>query len=309
MKVFTYNPADVAQVGTADFSLRFSSVEASAIDGSILVPERLVEAVRDPESADVIAVPLTLMHFKNRAAMETLPFFSRWPEKHAFFDCSDYEYTYGGVPSILIRCNLRRWMRDVDKNSISWPWPVDDYAECIAPPEDGIRFQVGFHGWTSSTVRKESSNVVKNSGLLKADVVQYDDFTGYIWDTPEGLRRRALFRKNLKESLVQLCPESIPGVFPYRFFEAMSSGRVPVLVSTGYVLPFEDRIPYDDFIVRIAADEASRADVIIAEWLSRHSEARVLELGRQARKWWEEWLQRDRWTKLCTIAVEKLRHL
>lgn len=286
LRAFTYRDEDVASViGTPDHSLRLANVEV----------------VSDPEVADVIVVPVTLMHIKSRSQMEQLPLWSRFESKHVFFDCSDFEWTYGGTSATLIRCNLREWMLATDRNSMSWFWPVEDYAECIEPPDGGCLYDVGFHGWMSTKTRVDSTNACKR---LKSDIVQYHDFTGYIYDQPEGIRRRAAFRKNLRESLLQLCPESIPGVFPYRFFEAMSAGRVPVLFSSGYVLPFQDRIPWDEISVRFPADEASSAADRIEFWLSGKTPEDVLAMGRKGRAYWEQWLDARRNSELWTIALE-----
>lgn len=296
LKVYTYSAADVAHIGFADPETYGDSDNSFRLDH--------VEATTDPETADLILVPLTLRHFVDVEQMRKLPLFERYEAKHVFFDCSDYAYTYGGVSSTLIRCNLRQWMLDIDPNSISWHWPVEDYAECVAPPDGGFLFDVGFHGWMSSETRTVSTMGCLIS-TLSTDIVQYDNFTGHIWETPEGLRRRAAFRQNLRECRVQLCPESIPGVFPYRFFEAMSAGRVPLLFSSGYVLPHEKKVWWDDVTLRYPASEASRAAEIIGDFVRDNSDDEIIDMGHRARDAWQTYLNCHNNTTMWTEALEE----
>lgn len=266
-----------------------------------------IDVTENPAEADLFTVPGALTHlFKNTAALERLPHFKGNEEKHVFFDCSDHEPLYG-KPSLFIRCNTRDWYLAKDPNTISWPWPVEDYSECIGVPEGGFKYDVSFQGWEWSDARKASLKSCRENDALKCDFSAYTDFFGYLKPTdPEFHRRRAEFRRSMKESRVALCPESIPGVFPYRFFEAMSAGRVPLLVGSGYVLPFADEIPYDDFIFTLPSDKASQAgDLIRNLVLATRIDAQLVQMGRMARQYWEEFLDSRRWPELMAYAVKR----
>lgn len=161
----------------------------------------------------------------------------------------------------------------------------------------------------STDTRRQSSNACKNNPELKCDIEQYEDFTGYLHDratglwTTEGERRRSEFRRSMKESRIALCPESIPGHFPYRFFEAMSAGRMPLLVSSDYVFPFEDLIPYSDFCLFCERDNAGKADQVALNWVRTYGDEETLRRGRLARHYWEKYLDSRLWGKIFTFAV------
>ena len=108
----------------------------------------------------------------------------------------------------------------------------------------------------------------------------------------------------MRESRIALCPESIAGVLPYRFFEAMSAGRVPLLVSSHYALPFADEIPYDEFILRCPAERAIEAQYI-AYAFTLNADGEIARRGRKARHYWETYLNRENWKQLMTEAVAK----
>jgi len=285
MKAYTYTLQEAGLEKWPDGILR--------LDGT--------QPVENPADADVFIYPGAI-HELTAADLRRLPHFAARPERHVFFHCADHETKYD-APSIFIRCNTRTWNLESDPNTISWPWPVENFSECI-DSSAGFKFDVSFHGWRWSKVRKQSVDSVRESGL-RADIAEYHDFTGYIYDTPEGVRRRAAYRQSIKASRLAMCPESIPGVFPYRFFEAMSAGRVPFLVGSDYVLPWSGVIPWEDLIITWPAGAAVAAGAAIENFVRNFSDTQFIERGRQARKWWESHLQSNLWPSLMTQAVER----
>lgn len=283
------------------------------------------EAVEDPTKADVFIIPPSLMHLKDEDQhpnnprkdaskyLNRLPYWGENGERHVAFDVSDFDTVYNSK-AILIRCNVKPHMRKADPNTISWAWPVENYQECVDLPEGGFKYDVSFHAWISTETRRLSGLSCQNSQELKCDIAMYKDFTGYIYHEPEGIRRRAEFRRSMRESRVSLCPESIPGVFPYRFFEAMSAGRVPLLVASDYELPFQDLIPYDVFTLFCSRANAHQANCVIEQYLGRlrkhwaEPDVEIKRMGQVARDYWLKFLNRDDWPTMMTWAVERKLH-
>ena len=265
-----------------------------------------ITTTEDPALADVIVYPGAL-HTLRPSDLDKLPYMREHEEKHVFFHNADHTDRYG-KKCLFIRCNLRPWNLESDPNSIAWPWgvnPKGDLDQCIEVPSDGYKFDVSFVGWNSGLVRKVSARSCQSNQRIKADVAMYPDFYGYIEDTDEGRRRRADFIRSLKESRIILCPESIPGVLPYRFFEAMAAGRFPLLIGNDYALPFSDLIPYDDFIARLANDDAPDAGDVVAEIRSRHTDKVFKEKGLLARKYWSEFMDGAKWPRLMAEEVQR----
>jgi hypothetical protein len=268
------------------------------------------EIVTDPNNADVFVVPGALHMFKAAWELDRFKYMKGNESRHVFFHCSDDEVRYG-KQCMFIRCNTRPWNLVDDPNTISWPWPVEDYAECLEVPTDGFKYDVSFQGWNWSDVRKIATSVCRASNL-KLDFATYNDFFGYLdnpnhpnYNMAELVRRRAEFRRSMRESRVALCPESIPGVFPYRFFEAMSAGCVPVLIGSDFVFPFADDIYYPLFTIYVSRENARFTAEIISQHLAKRSDDELIEMGRVARKYWEKYLDSRRWPELMTCAVER----
>lgn len=295
MKQYVYESSDVGLAEWPSGTLR--------LDG--------IEVTTDPTAADIFVCPGNIRIFESApgvldpAKLNLLPYFKGRESRHAFFDVSDNFKQPVNLPIIFLRCDVRDWMLPRDPNTIQMAWPVADLAECVEVPEGKFKYDVSFHGWNSCLARKVSAMSCKNHPGLAADVAIYPNFYGYLEGTEEGVRRRSEFLRSLRESRMILCPESIPGVLPYRFFEALSAGRYPILVGRNYVLPFADEVPYDEFIARIDTDQADEAGAIVAEIRSRHTDAVFIEKGLMARKYWLQFMDSRRWPELHADAVRK----
>lgn len=290
MKQFIYSPSDV---GIAEWPSGILRLEGA-------------EVTTDPNDADVFVIPGCLTIFKDDLGrVDRLPHMAGRENRHVFFDVSDHFTKALNRQWIIIRCDARDWMLPDDPNTINFAWPVEDYSECIELPEGGFKYDVSGHMWTSTQTRIDSAHSCWDNKGLNCDISLYSDFTGYIYYEPEGIRRRAEFRRSMKESRIALCPESIPGVFPYRFFEAMSAGRVPLLIGSEFVFPFADEIPYDEFIVRLPRSAAGQAGEAVLNVIKTMSDQELVERGREARKYWELYLDSRKWASLMFGAVEK----
>lgn len=281
-----------------------------------------VEKVNDPHKADAIIIPLSTRengHLTPQLYHRIIEHYKIDERRFVTYDCSDEEWrTDKYVNGIFIRCSAKNWYVQQMPNTISWSWPVEDMKDCVDIPKDGFKYKIGFRGWLSSNVRH--SSVASCYQTFGSDMDHYttNQFYGY-FDTPghpqynleEARIRKELFKDSLRNCLLQLTPASIWHVFPYRYFEAMSAGRVPVLFCDGFVDPWvgED-VDWNKCTVRFTSQDAPNAGPLIKEWLSHHSEEEIIEMGRYGRKVWDKWLNRDKYPELHTMAVEdKLKKL
>jgi hypothetical protein len=279
------------------------------------------DETRDPHEADVFVVPQALHTFKSQHALSTIPYmlhrysaayYGRWMEdnsrRHVFLDISEHFTTYEINKCIFIRAALTKQMLEWGPNSIPWSYPVEDFRDCLIP-SGGFQYDVTFHGFLSCLARKVSVKSCRTNPMLKDDIKGHSNFYGY-QERSEQHRRMHAYRVGLKQSRMALCAESIPGVLPYRFYEAMSAGRCQLYIGRNFVLPFADKIHYHDFVSFLDIDAADEADVAVKDWLSRYSDEQLITKGRHAREAWETWLQPNRWVELMTVAVaEKLKQI
>jgi len=97
---------------------------------------------------------------------------------------------------------------------------------------------------------------------------------------------RRQFVENLFDSDYALCVRGA-GNFSIRFYEALSAGRVPLLIDTRCVLPFANRIDWQRHCVIVAEQDIARAGERLADFHARHTPQSFTRLQEENRALWE----------------------
>jgi hypothetical protein len=108
---------------------------------------------------------------------------------------------------------------------------------------------------------------------------------------------RSEYIENILGSDLVLCAKG-DGNFSVRFFEALSLGRVPLLIDTDCPLPLSGLINYDEFIVRVDYRELAKLPTIVAEVYKNWSAEDYEIKQRRAREVFEQYLQIDKFFSL-----------
>ncbi len=305
MKWWQYPDGDLAALGPQRSGLRFAGPG--------------VERVERAGEADVLVVPVPLTAMPETKYFSVLPYWRGRESAHVALDVSDHPddaersrgaFMYEGCRAMLIRCNMRPWMASAAPNSLSCAWPTwaPDLDAIAESGEPEFTHDVGYHAWLYSDARKAAwASLTGPAGVgLRLDAKGHADFSGYLPPGGEEWKRRwAAFALSQRRCRLQICPQSIPGVFPYRTFETMCAARVPVCFSSGHVWPFADEIPWSEFTFTFPADNASKAAEIVKMILALTSDARLAEMGRLGRKWFLDRLDNRRWPEIHALMVER----
>ncbi len=116
--------------------------------------------------------------------------------------------------------------------------------------------------------------------------------------SPEQARRE--YVENIKRSLFTLAPRG-DGTFSLRFYETLSLGRIPILIDTDMPLPLEDRIAYDEFVVKVPWQKVDRIGDYLMEFFALPEEE-LMRRQQLARKAFETYLYMPRF--LSTVLDE-----
>jgi hypothetical protein len=119
-----------------------------------------------------------------------------------------------------------------------------------------------------------------------------------------GRRRKALFVKSLAESKLVLAARG-GGLSCYRFFEAMSAGRVPVLFADDWELPHADMIDWQSCIIQIPERDAGKAGPILLDYLSRTNDDELAAMGCRCRQAWCAYLSPVVWPEQMERCVRE----
>ena len=297
-------------------------------DGGARLTGPDVEEVADPDRADVLVIAqYGFVIHRAPAAWARLwdePAIRRDPSRVMLADCADDEYV-PPVPGVLFfRCGAPARLRDAYPTLIPWPWPSPDLGWLRQGWTDAPtprRSDVTFHGWVRTDVAQAAVASVRAAfPPERLDVETHADFHGYRGAAagnhrqgdlapasldPETHRREARFRDGLLDAWLSLAPESIPGVLRYRVTEALSSGRIPVVIGDGHLFPFADRIPWGRIVVEIPSAQADRTGEILRDWLARVNSAERLAREAEAMAAYGTWLTRDRFAENMAIIVRE----
>ncbi|WP_258101013.1 glycosyltransferase family 47 protein [Marinoscillum pacificum] len=121
-------------------------------------------------------------------------------------------------------------------------WECNDTA--FPTSESTITPVVGFCGLVNKH-RKKIIQTFKKSNRVESNFIIRDKFWG---GDPHNSQLVDEYEANIKSSQFVLCNRG-RGNFSMRFYQTLAFGRIPVLVNTDMVLPFENEIPWKDLIV------------------------------------------------------------
>jgi len=299
-----------------------------APEGLVLVEEatgaRIVNPdvffVTSPEEAEVFLFPYDLGPLINllqpgpcAAFLAALPFFPGREKRHLFSDDGDIAEPLP-LPVWLLKHSLLKSAGEPDAHlpfvyrenatapgCIAMPYTVPDWQLKDAPSFDwgALRYDCSFVGGFTNPVRKficaslerEPGLRFYNGGFENLDLHK-GVFTARPFPSEETARRRELFRRISKASLIVLCP---PGVGPQsqRLYETMYLGRIPVLFTRKARYPLEHCIDYESFCFFIEEDELPAAGAVVRRILRDHAPEALRERCILACKTWNAYFRRD----------------
>jgi hypothetical protein len=158
-----------------------------------------------------------------------------------------------------------------------------------------IQFHLGYRQeepqpvYPPTFLRARAMKVLAASPLLKTRFISRARYRGGATDDEMRERTSREFYENIAETDYTLCVRG-GGNFSKRFYETLAMGRIPVLVDTDCLLPFEPDLHWDDYIVRVSRDDLKSLPRRIAGHFASLNKAGLEEQKRKCRQMWSEWL-------------------
>lgn len=281
--------------------------------------EPFVEIAEDPAGADYLLVP----HDFYRIAGET-EYLARvvarareHGKKILIFDYSDYDSPIEVPDSIIFRYSQYRYKK-APNEIIAPPFVEDLGAGGVTPRMKGERAVVGFCGWADFDspgrrlryyaklilvelralaqgarlrahrpglyFRRAALARLSRSALVAVNFLIRKTFSAHahsILSDPQTARREYI--ENMRASDFVLAPKG-DGNYSMRFYEALSLGRIPLLIDTETVLPLEEHIDYSSFILRVSSKDIDRLPQIVADFYASLSDAEFRGMQERARR-------------------------
>jgi len=140
-----------------------------------------------------------------------------------------------------------------------------------------------------SWLRAKAMRQLANSPQVRTCFVVRERYRGGATDVAARERTTREFYQNMAVTDYTLCVRG-GGNFSKRFYETLALGRIPVLVDTDCLLPFESVLNWDRYSVRVSQSELASLPDIVVRHFATHGPGGLAEIKQRCRKLWEEWL-------------------
>jgi len=150
-------------------------------------------------------------------------------------------------------------------------------------------------------LRVDTMQVMEGDPRIKTDFIRRQG-QGMSPNVQGGLRQQ--FLDNLQRNAYALCVRGADN-YSWRFYEALSLGKIPILIDTDSMLPLEDEIPWDHFVVRVPSTRLPELPDWLWEWHSRLSPSEFCDLQRQLRLLFEQLKPARFYPKLLGKILQK----
>ena len=153
-----------------------------------------------------------------------------------------------------------------------------------------VMHDVVFCGYVSSMLCERVLDVVEASDL-DVLIIRREAYFDFL---PAELQseQRIDFLEGLQISRLSLAPANEPGRIRRRFWEALSMGRIPILIDDQAELPLQDKIDWGSIILRVPEAEIEQLPETIAGYLSTNNDLVLQWRGRMARQIWYKYFGR-----------------
>jgi hypothetical protein len=298
--IHTFEPVHVYVTNCPESGRAGRNVLARALENPSEFPSpywHLIERVDMPSDADWRLLDVDLNAFEDNEAefRACLAAFDHSPTPWLFVDHRDAQSPFVAPDGALVlkpNASITNCGRAPSVATIPYWEMVDDFLWYENAKHDPI-MDVSFVGeWTP--FRAELTAQLKTLLPLLDLVIRDRFFHGSILSAaasnhgqpllPEDSRIawRERYIASARNARFVLCPMGY-GPLSFRFYEAMSFGRPPILVSGPCELPFADSVNYESFCFRVDADQPDAAKQVSAlirevnkdEWAQMADRARA----------------------------------
>lgn len=196
----------------------------------------------------------------------------------------DYTGSFN-LPVNLILFRTSAYKSKLGRNERILPVLVPDHSSIVnINPAADIRASVGFCGHAEGIRGRILQSVENVLGSSQCDFIIRPTFYHHTGQVNIFTRRE--YCKNIADNLFTLCIRGA-GNFSYRFYEALSMGRIPILIDTDNALPFDQEIFWDNYIIKIQESDIDKLPSLIKSCKINPIEVRRL---------WEEYFSPEGYT-------------
>jgi len=131
-----------------------------------------------------------------------------------------------------------------------------------------------------------------NTLICKEGIEDHFILRDYFLGLTASSKQRNDYFENIINTQYTLCIRGT-GNFSFRFYDALCLGRIPVLVDTHSVLPFNKIIDWKNLIVIVPENELNKLPEYIQRFHNRLDDEKFIQRQKDLRQIWEQYLERE----------------
>jgi hypothetical protein len=144
---------------------------------------------------------------------------------------------------LLFRTSIQKSLHTKNEFILPYIWEgIEENYDTLTKTEKPF---VGFCG-LNNMHRYELLNELYNNSYIQTNFIIRDQFWGGNPHFPPLIKE---FQENIINNHFTVCNRGA-GNFSMRFYQVLSIGRIPILIDTDMIFPFEKEIPWDNIIIR-----------------------------------------------------------
>ena len=195
------------------------------------------------------------------------------------FLCSDYSGLLNVPKNVLLfRTSIYKSIKQHNEFLLPYIW--ESFDEPFKELPKTIKPIIGFCGnvKNNSGYRQSCINRLESEPKIKTNFIGRDGFWG---GKPNDKEFSLEFKKNILDSHFTLSNRG-KGNFSIRFYQVLSLGRIPALIDTDMVFPFEDEIDWDKIIIKTKTEKALIKK--ITSWWETKSDTEIIEIEKKCKE-------------------------
>lgn len=248
----------------------------------------------------------------------------KYKKKILIFDYSDFDKDINVKNCLIFRTSQYKYKQK--ENEFIIPPLVEDLGmvTSVLPRKKSKKPVVGFVGWAdflnlkqkikyqiriflvdiqslwnlNAKVHKQGIYfrrkviiLLERSSLIKTNFILRKSFSAHALTIElETDRARREYIQNIINSDFVLCAKG-DGNYSNRFYEVLSLGRIPIMIDTEQILPLEEIIDYDKFVLRIGYKDIKNIENIITNFYKNLSDREFVYMQKKAVEVFKEYLK------------------
>jgi hypothetical protein len=179
----------------------------------------------------------------------------------------------------------KRWASARTRPGFYLGRPINEFTTYTAPAHD-LPYLFSFMGSVrNARVRAKLATLRHPRSFLQNTAADFDRVLNRTMDRRERLDYHRRYAELTKATKFVLCPRGV-SASSIRLFETMRMGRVPVILSDGWIPPVGPR--WDEFSLRVPERDFARVPALL-----ERLEPEAVKMGSLARTEWERWFSQE----------------